>query len=166
MSATILAFPRKAAFPDIAFEDMIWRMCIKHFPKWFELSDNPPTSLAELNRIMPQRMVVWDGGSDHTIFEDRRTNFAFRAWHDWHHWNNQAEFDQEGELACTISQAKELLTDYGDTQQTRKWIEYVACEIMGQLWYSQRHNGQFPVDQRAFALAFLDNPSAAVTSDY
>ena len=102
---------------------------------------------------MNGRIAVSGENSDRTIFGDPEVNFAFRAWHDWHHLKLDAEFDPAGELAVANSQAGDLIALYG-AAVSRPWRELLDIEVNGQVRYFAYHNC-FPVDQIGFARAQL-----------
>jgi hypothetical protein len=46
---------------------------------------------------------------------------------------------------------------YGDTPETRRWIEILRAEVVGQRLFYERHK-RFVDDQRGFIEAYLQNP--------
>lgn len=99
-------------------------------------------------------IVVWSGASQHTIFGDPETNYAFRAWHDWCHWCGKSDFSPSGETAAAYMQREQLIALYGDTPRTRRWCKIIEAEIIGQIRYREQH-GEFPIDQYAFVVDYL-----------
>jgi hypothetical protein len=53
-------------------------------------------------------IYVFDGGCDNTIYGDKEVNYAFRAWHDYHHWKLQAPLTREGEAKVVEAQITDL----------------------------------------------------------
>lgn len=121
-----------------------------------------PSSLAELTAHVARtgRILVSGEHSGCTIYGDPEINYAFRAWHDWHHWKGQFAFDEKGERLTYEAQARDLDTIYGPrTAAPLKRI--LHAEVIGQ-WEHERAWGAFPVDQRAFVAAYLAHGSRAV----
>ena len=104
-----------------------------------------PDSLESLIRASTSPMVVYDGGSDNTIYGDPRVNHAFRAWHDSLHLKLNAPFDLAGETRVGLEQARILGGAYA---------EIVLCEVIGQIEYFNRYQA-FPVNQLEFCLNYL-----------
>lgn len=134
------------------------------FPQGFDVAENAPDTLAKLCALLDsgKRMVVYSGGSEATIFGNPVVNYAFRAWHDWHHWQGKLAFDPEGEREACARQIEELREHYGHNPLTDRWAELLDCEINGQVAYAQAHNGDFPQDQLAFATSYLEDASKAI----
>lgn len=128
----------------------------------FQVSDNAPQTIEALCEHMDRtgRMVVWSGASDKAIWS-AYTNYAFRAWHDYHHWLGKLPFTRAGETATCEAQCQDLLTWYGESETTQEWCRVLRAEIIGQLDYSDKHNGAFPEDQAAFVAAYLADPLGA-----
>ena len=124
----------------------LWPMGFKAIP-CTEIRD-----LDCLRRAMKRhgRMVVGMEYSDPelTIWGCRETNYAFRAWHDWHHLKLDAPFDLAGEIAVANSQAGDLINLYG-AAASRPWRKLLEIEVVGQAQYMAYH-GQFPTDQSGF----------------
>lgn len=153
---------------DLDLNHAVVAMARKAFPEGFDVSPTAPDTLDKLNALLNagHRMAVYDGGSDATIFASAFVNYCFRAWHDFHHWTGDLPFTPEGEAEACRRQCQNLLAFYGDNALTRQWCKVLDCEINGQLAYASRHNGSFPVDQMAFALAYLKAPQAALASTF
>lgn len=113
----------------------------------FTVSDHAPQTMAEL--VQCERMIVWAGGSDHTIYADPAVNWAFRAWHDTAHLAHieRHTFDLDGEaLACEL-QILQLRRRFENMPE--RWAQILRAEIIGQAQYLER-TGAFPVDQYDF----------------
>lgn len=159
---------------DIHFNIAVMTIARRLFPGGWDVAEDAPGSLEELTQHIADtgRMLVWSGGSDATIFGDAEHNYAFRAWHDWHHWKWQLPFTLEGEAAVCDLQKDDLDIVYGlpvtPGERFRRSMHYrlIDCEINGKLKYSKMHGGEFPVDQIAFARMYLISPSFAVSHAY
>jgi hypothetical protein len=149
---------------DPTFNDAVIDIAKRLFPSGFDVSRRAPGTYEELKILLDagQRLVVYDGGSEHTIYGDPATNYAFRAWHDWTHWAGRHDLTFEGEMAVCASQQQHLLILYGPTVQTRRWCDLVHAEIVGQATYHRYHK-RFPDNQGAFVEAFLANPDEALS---
>lgn len=126
-------------------------------PRGWIVSEGGLASLAALTAHMTRWgiLLIDSDHSDHTIFADPETNYAFRAWHDWHHWKLQAPFDMAGEIAVANSQAGDLIALYG-AARSRPWRDLLRAEVVGQAEYEARH-GVFPTDQIGFVQCYLLN---------
>jgi hypothetical protein len=109
----------------------------------FEAKDIAPSSLKELAQLTS--MVVWQGGSEATIYGDPTVNHAFRAWHDSLHLKLNAPFTLAGEKLVALEQARIIGGNYG---------KIVIAEVVGQAEHFEKH-GTFPIDQKAFITEYL-----------
>lgn len=68
------------------------------FPGSFDVSDDAPDTYEKLVALFEsgRRFVVYEGGSENTIFGDPAVNHHFRAWHDWCHWKGRHDFSMGG----------------------------------------------------------------------
>jgi hypothetical protein len=148
---------------DPCFNEAVVAIANRLFPAGFDVSHEAPATYEELKALLDarQRLVVYAGGSDHTIYGDPAINYAFRAWHDWTHWTGEHDLTLEGEIAVCQHQQRHLLALYGDTAQSRRWREIVHAEIIGQGTYYRYHK-RFPDDQRGFVEGFLKDPERAL----
>ena len=146
---------------DIHFNAAVLTICNRVLPSGYDVSAAAPETYEELIAHLDagERMVVYSGGSERTIYGDPEVNFAFRAWHDWCHWRGRHDFSHMGERAACAMQADHVVTLYGDSPQTRRWRRILQAEIIGQREFFDRH-GEFPEDQRAFVAAYLAGQSA------
>lgn len=144
---------------DRGWNSAIISMAKALIPEGFDVSDHAPQTFDDLiNHVNAgKRLRVWSGASEHTIYGDPEVNFAFRAWHDWNHYQARLPFTPEGERRVYDLQCCQLLTCYGLTLRTREWLRFLHAEIIGQQLYQTRF-GSFPDDQRAFVNAFLADP--------
>lgn len=99
---------------------------------------------------------VWNGASETTIFPSARLNFAFRAWHDKCHLDGNYDFTLSGEMETCAMQAAQLRMALGEYPPTliAHCMALLEAEVIGQARYFER-NGQFPIDQRAFVVAYM-----------
>lgn len=138
------------------------------FPCGYDVSADAPDTFERLCDHLDNggRMVVWNGASDRTVFECPEVNWAFRAWHDWHHWKGRLPFTPEGEAEACRRQIADLVRLYGDSVQTRRWALVLDAEINGQLRYAALNGDTFPTDQAAFVNAYLADPEAALAQRF
>jgi hypothetical protein len=134
------------------------------FPAGFEVSEDAPDTYEKLKAHLHagKRLVVYGGGSEHTIYGDPAVNYAFRAWHDWTHWTGQHDLTFQGEKAACAAQHRFLIELFGNAAQIDRWAKLISAEIVGQATYFQWHK-RFPVDQRGFVEAYLKDPHLALT---
>lgn len=125
---------------------------------------NAPSSKAELEATRGARVrKVWDGASDRTIFPTTRLNYAFRAWHDACHLEGNYDFTLSGEMEVCALQAAQLRMAMHEFPPTliAHCIAILEAEVIGQARYFER-NGQFPVDQRSFCVAYMVDQQIAL----
>jgi hypothetical protein len=141
---------------DIQFNAAILTVCRRILSAGYDVSDHAPQTYEELVAHLEagNRMTVYSGGSDRTIYGDPEVNYAFRAWHDWCHWRGRHDFSLEGELATCTMQVRQLVARYGNSSQTQRWQRILHAEVIGQREYFDAH-GYFPEDQRAFVDSYL-----------
>ncbi len=141
---------------DRALNVAVLHMASKVCPTGYDVGASAPDNLASLVDSIERnhRIMVNDENNDRTIFACPEVNAAFRAWHDWTHYQLRAPFTLDGELTVAHRQCEDLALIYGHSAQCRKWQTYVMAEVYGQaLAYAK--TGRFPVDQVAFDLAYL-----------
>lgn len=140
----------------------------KLFPCGFDVSSEAPDTFEKLAETVRYggRMIVWNGASDKTIFADEEVNFAFRAWHDWCHIAGDFPFTPEGEMHAALMQMDHIKQLYGNTKEALEMASLVWTEVVGQVQYNLAHDGEFPVDQMAFAKAYLADPDAAINASF
>ena len=138
-------------FPIPAFNAAVMTMANKVCPTGYDIGEDAPTSLPELNAYIEQnrRIKVDSRNSDRTIFGCPEHNWAFRAWHDWTHWRIGAEFTLQGERAVAARQISDLKLVFG-TACPPLWEALILEEVVGQAEHQHR-TGEFPRDQLAFA---------------
>jgi hypothetical protein len=133
------------------------------FPDGFDVSEDAPGTYKALKAHLDagKRLVVYSGGCEGTIYADPAVNHAFRAWHDFSHWKGEHDFSAEGECGVFAMQRQHLLYVYGDAEQTRRWIEILRAEVIGQRLFYERYK-RFVDDQRGFIEAYLQDPEATL----
>lgn len=113
----------------------------------FSVSDYAPQTMYELAQC--ERLIIWAGGSDQTIYSDPAVNWAFRAWHDSVHLMHldHFTFDLAGETHACEMQILQLRQRWPSMPE--RWARIIRAEIIGQAQYLAA-TGDFPVDQYAF----------------
>ena len=144
---------------NAAIVDVVGRI----LPNGFDVSDNAPATYEQLTKHLSSghKLVVWSGGSRHTIYGDPGTNYAFRAWHDWCHWIGAHGFTMEGEAQVCAMQCRQIIADHGDNCRTRYWRSIIEAEVIGQNTFAHMHK-RFPEDQVGFVTAYLKDPQSAL----
>lgn len=90
--------------------------------------------------------------SDTTVYTTKEANWSFRFCHDIAHAKLGAGFDGVGERVVIINQADALAKVFGRYSDE---MAVFAADTLGQLIYGEEHNGEFVVDQKAFAISLL-----------
>ena len=95
------------------------------FTEGFDVAPDAPSTYRALKAHLDagKRLVVYDGGSEGTIYVTPAVNHAFRAWHDFSHWTGKHDFSVRGECAVFAMQRQHLLDLYGDNKQTERSID-------------------------------------------
>jgi hypothetical protein len=142
---------------DIGFNIAVLRIANQLCPGGCQVADDAPDTYEKLRAHLDltNQMKVWSGGSENTIYADKQVNWAFRAWHDWCHYHGRHAFTVVGERAVFEMQKLHLLLLYGNCPQTRRWLEILRAEVIGQQKYFYQH-GHYPDDQRAFVEDYLN----------
>lgn len=157
---------------DRGLNAAIVAMAARCFPKGFDPSPDAPSSFKALMAHMAEveagraRMLVYDGGSECTIYGDDEVNYAFRAWHDWTHWAHKLPFDLTGETLTWHRQVNHLILWYGDCPTVDRWSRILHAEIVGQALHYQIH-GAYVGDQIGFVRCCLARGvKSALASDW
>ena len=149
-----------------AFNVAVNHIASRLFPCGFEVSANAPADfdslVAEYRRT--GRVHVWNGASDKTIFACPETNFAFRAWHDWRHITESADFSRNGESIACAAQCRDVRAIF-DGAAAETFCAILHAEILGQADYAERRGG-FPIDQCGFVRAYLIDAESALRGDF
>lgn len=129
------------------------------------VSDDAPGTFSALKEHMDagNTMVVAAAGSDYTIFGKAEVNWAFRAWHDYTHWRYNNDFSLYGETLTAIQMTKDMFEALGCANSCYRWMRILDAEIIGQRRYYSRYLSYIN-DQRAFALAYMDDPEKTLQS--
>lgn len=98
------------------------------------------------------KMQIWTGASSSSIHSSALVNIYARAWHDWTHYCNNWDFTPVQETNVCHAQQAELPEDWYFEKQL------LEADIIGQLQYLEE-NGEFPEDQRAFTMKYLQQPN-------
>lgn len=126
------------------------------FPTGFDVGANAPETFEAINEHIARtgRMLVWNGASENTIYDDAEVNYAFRAWHDWCHWFGHFDFSLGGERLAAEMQKAHLRSLYVGCKELTRWEAIIDAEVNGQAAYAE-YWGIFPNHQRAFVEAYL-----------
>ena len=149
---------------DVLFERATLAIAARLVPQGWRGHDKAPDNLRDLKALWENcariggPVIVSDQHCDRTVFSGPAANMAFRAWHDYRHITEGAEFDDAGERAVQDAMAADLRLyvrwlDVSSHQRGRA-SHLLRCENIGQLDY-WRAFGRPPDDQRTFALGYL-----------
>lgn len=148
---------------DALFERATLSIARRLLPQGWRGHDKAPDNLKDLKALWSNcarfgySVIVSDLHCDRTIFSGPAANMAFRAWHDYRHITENAEFDDAGE-ACVhqamVDDLERWLVEIDPAGRHPRAHILLACENIGQLDY-WRAFGSPPVDQRTFALGYL-----------
>src|SRR6266436_6008855 len=118
---------------DTSFNVAVLHIANRLCPGGYDVADDAPDTYEKLRAYLDltKQMKVWSGNSENTIYADKEVNYAFRAWHDWCHYNGRHAFTVVGERAVFEMQKLHLLLLYGDCAQTRRWIAILRAEVIG-----------------------------------
>lgn len=154
---------------DISFNIATMTAARRLFPTGYDVADDAPQTLEDATAHYKRtgRILVWSGASDRSIFGCPEHNWAFRAWHDWHHIKWQMPFTPDGEALVAAEQYSDLVDIYGiRDERLSHWAAIIDAEVNGQIAYSLNHGGEFPTDQLAFARYYLKHGPALATSRF
>jgi hypothetical protein len=125
-----------------SLENQLVTLCSRKAPYRIEalpMDNGHPENLQELLKatardwrdtngmLLGQRVPVWSGASDKTIWSSPSVNHLLRAWHDSHHVLLDADMSTAGEKRCA-KYACSLIT--GALERQTLW-----CELAGQTYY-------------------------------
>ncbi len=146
----------RAEDPD--FDTAIMAMARRVWPDGYDVCDEAPSTFDELIADLDAgaRLRVWSGGSSFTIYGSAEVNHAFRAWHDYHHWQGQHPFNLSGEAAVVEAMFRDLKLFYGNHPRLNAWRGFLYAEIIGQRLYFSLNENVFPNNQRRFVKGFLE----------
>lgn len=149
---------------DVLFERATLEIAAKLLPQGWRGHDKAPANLKDLKALWANcarfgnAVIVSDLHCDRTVFSGPAANMAFRAWHDYRHITENAEFNDVGEHLVHDAMCHDLALWRGEhgvlLPAMRRPYALLECENIGQLdhW---RVFGNPPVDQRTFALGYL-----------
>ena len=122
----------------------------------FKVVKNAPSTYEALCAYVKKnkRYCVYSGGSDNTIYGDKEVNYAFRAWHDFHHVKQSLSFTPEDERQVIACQVNDILALYGDTKISRECIAVLRADGIGQVKYYEKYQ-DFPQDQAKFVTDYM-----------
>ncbi len=100
----------------------------------------------DINSVLQQtQLVIWNGESDNTIWQDSAVNYAFRALHDRLHQVTGLGFNAESEIELGRIQA---------SQYDGLMADLVYCEVSMQAQYYLTHS-KFVENQISFTHNYL-----------
>jgi len=141
---------------DPSLNQAILHMAKLIFPKGFQVQHaDDKTAQQVWKRFDAGEFVAPSNNSGYTVFDDPQVNYAMRAWHDWTHWKLRRTFQNVHENQVNDQQKRDLIKVFGRTPQTMRWCKILDADTVGQLQYKKKY-GDFPVDQHAFVLAYLN----------
>lgn len=115
----------------------------------FDNSDPAGTYERHLKRFHREnKIVVWTGESDHTIYGKPEINHIARAWHDYVHYTEGLDYSPLQEIKVGAIQS---------TQLPQNWYyekQLINIDVIGQILH-YLDKGHFPEDQRLFTLKQL-----------
>ena len=111
----------------------------------FQAAEEAPQTYRELAQYRGEKLVVWNGASDRTIYAHRDVNYAFRAIHDMTHLELNAPFDTHGEYRV----ARRCLDNARAAGLSTDALKALYFDSFGQFAYFRRY-GQFIEDQEGF----------------
>jgi hypothetical protein len=139
-----------AAIHDFASEAM---------PQGWDVVENKhlaPSSLLDIETDMVAgRIRVWAGASYPNIYGEPADNYAFRAWHDYTHWQHHLPFDLAGEAGAAYVHVWQIVQKYGHDRETEGWATLMLTEVIGSC-LAHIIDGEFPQDARAFSIKNAD----------
>lgn len=117
--------------------------------KYIIKADAPSTMHDLVNQGYRSDLIVWNGASDNTIYQDASINYMFRALHDKLHLQTGIDFSVDAEIAIGKIQAAKYAS-----QCKELFADLVYAETTGQATY-YKINGVFVPDQISFTKHFL-----------
>lgn len=149
---------------DQLFERATLAIARRLVPQGWRGHDKAPDNLRDLAAAWDNckriggPVIVSDLHCDRTVFSSPDVNMAFRAWHDYRHITEGAEFDDAGEYAVHNAMCRDSAlwrVERGiDLMGMRRAYALLEAENLGQLAYWRAY-GAPPAGQRTFALGYL-----------
>lgn len=129
-------------------QDLIYyvnNLILKHASKIdYIVKNEAPNNETDLNNC--GQLIIWNGESDNTIFQDPQVNYAFRALHDTLHLSTKIDFSPKSEIYLGRIQASQF--------DSSIVADLVYCEVSLQAEYFLK-TGHFVCDQVAFTKLML-----------
>jgi len=128
----------------------------------FKVSLSAPEKYKEMKDFYKDNgyYLIFEGGSDSTIFSSPYINHLFRACHDKAHYDNNLSFSFKDEKRVAQIQAKGLFKLAREKGFSKKLsyniFKIIIVEVTGQIEYYQRYNN-FVKNQKAFSERLLIN---------
>jgi hypothetical protein len=140
--------------------NLVVEMMAEHID--YVTSDVAPSTYRELVDHMDsgKKLVIYDGGSDFTIFGEPSANHAFRAWHDTIHYQYGYDFSTTGEMFTCNQHISDIITHFG-VDIAQECAPILLAEVIGQSLYYRKYKA-YVGDQRAFAIAYMKCPRTAL----
>lgn len=158
-SVSNLAMEAEPLYP--AFNEMVLLAVNALMPDGFDTTDNEEHCNTHRKLVgywkATDRILVWSGASDCTIFGDPKVNHAFRAWHDWVHVHYDLPFTPEGEHTVMLIQQRQCDTMGAlifTPDQIQQFWRILEAEIDGQVEHYEKHK-EFIADQRTFCQNYM-----------
>lgn len=149
---------------DMGFNIATMTIARRLMPMGWDSGHDAPKTFEELHKHFNRtnRIKVYDGACENTIFDCAEHNMAFRAWHDYHHLRLNAPFTLQGELEVMRAQQNDLIRLYGtpgapmnaQPERVKRWCDIIEAEVKGQVEFYQEH-GYFVRNQMQFVRKYL-----------
>ncbi len=107
------------------------------------VEDNAPDNFEAIKDYYAENgfLSIYSGGCDGTIFKNKQSNYAFRAWCDLTHIKLKADFSKFGEMRTFLAQERQILKlDFLSDKAKRICCDILRIEIIGQLKHYQETN--------------------------
>lgn len=114
--------------------------------------DSPNTFEDVKAQAQTGTFIVFDGGSEDTIFSERKYQYAYRAWHDSIHLCNNIQFGEDDELRVAKLQ-KEIALEAGISERDAAILR-LDLELHIRHYYDF---GCHPVRQTAMISDYLES---------
>ena len=136
---------------DPELDRVVIALAAERFPAGYDVVADAPSTYDELIAWVGagNRMQVWSGAADDTIFGAPAVNFAFRAVHDDLHARHRLPFTLAGEAAVAAIHAELTAARAKDATTACRWQALILSDIVGQSLHHLLHGG-FPDRQRLF----------------
>ena len=151
---------RKAAKDGGAILAKVSRMALDMHNVAFNVFRGAPETLEDATAYYEANGFLGISGehSQNTIFPEPKDNWAFRAWHDFHHVKSQYPFTTQGEQCVMFAQQRDArqlrLSGLISWDELGMVLDLIDCEVRGQAEYFEKM-GKFPADQIGFTIDYL-----------